>query len=277
LGLGRLGIWSFFASLPWYYDTYWWDGAPYYYADDVHYQWNGDANAYETVQPPAALTVQVRAQTPVTRELFAYPKAGQSSEQQATDREKRHRWAVAQSGFESTDLVPRTSTESGRNGSSTTNKSGSSCPTLRTRRFKFRPFVLADISPLTTLAGEHSVADTTIGVPTQMRPGWSMTVYTQYKTPESRQGLPWQLAMHDHSWESVRFPAGHFTALRYRNQINFRFTNASERVSAQREENIWLAPEIGRWVACESWGTFYQDVGERFHECSYRWELLSWT
>ena len=54
---------------------------------------------------------------------------------------------------------------SGRNGSSTTDGSGISHPTLRTRRFRFRPFVLADIAPLTTLAGEHRVADTTIGVP----------------------------------------------------------------------------------------------------------------
>jgi len=65
--------------------------------------------------------------------------------------------------------------------------------------------------------------------------------------------------------------------LRYANVINFRYTNVSERVAAQRLETIWLAPEIGRWVARESFGTFYQDVGERFHESSYRWELLDWT
>jgi hypothetical protein len=98
-GWGGLGYGLFFASLPWYYDTYWWDGAPYYYADDVYYQWNGDANAYETVQPPAGLADQVQAQPPVTRELFIYPKAGQTNEQIARDREDCHRWAVSQSGF----------------------------------------------------------------------------------------------------------------------------------------------------------------------------------
>jgi [ribosomal protein S5]-alanine N-acetyltransferase len=67
--------------------------------------------------------------------------------------------------FESTDLVRHTSAEPSRDDSPTTNKSSSSYPTLRTRRFRFRPFVLTDISPLTTLAGEHRVADTTIGVP----------------------------------------------------------------------------------------------------------------
>jgi hypothetical protein len=99
---GGLGYGLFFATLPWYYDTYWWDGAPYYYADDVYYQWNRDAAEYETVQPPAGLSGQVKAQAPVVTELFMYPKAGQSSEQQARDREECHRWAVGQAGFDPT-------------------------------------------------------------------------------------------------------------------------------------------------------------------------------
>ena len=38
-------------------------------------------------------------------------------------------------------------------------------PTLATRRFEFRPFVLSDVGRLAALAGEHRVADTTIGIP----------------------------------------------------------------------------------------------------------------
>jgi len=112
--------------------------------------------------------------------------------------------------------------------------------------------------------------------PMELRPGWSVTINTQYKTPESPDELPWQLTMHAHRWEPIAVPAGRFLTLRYTNLINFRFTNVSERVAAQRQENIWFAPEIGRWVARESIGTFYQDVGERFHETSYRSELLEW-
>jgi hypothetical protein len=41
----------------------------------------------------------VQAQAAVTRELFIYPKAGQTNEQIARDREDCHRWAVGQSGF----------------------------------------------------------------------------------------------------------------------------------------------------------------------------------
>jgi hypothetical protein len=99
---GGLGYGLFFASLPWYYDTYWWNGAPYYYADDVYYQWNRDAAEYVTVEPPAGLSDEVKALAPVVTELFMYPKAGQSSEQQARDREECHRWAVDQAGFDPT-------------------------------------------------------------------------------------------------------------------------------------------------------------------------------
>jgi hypothetical protein len=100
-----LGYGLFFATLPLYYDTYWWDGVPYYYADENYYQWNNNAAEYETVQPPPGLIDQVQTQTPAMRELFIYPKAGQSNEQLARDREDCHRWAVGQSGFDPTAAV----------------------------------------------------------------------------------------------------------------------------------------------------------------------------
>jgi hypothetical protein len=94
-----LGYGLFFATLPWYYDTYWWNGVPYYYTDPNYYQWNSDAAQYETVQPPPGLVDQVRTQAPAAPELFVYPKAAQSNAQLARDREDCHRWAAAQSGF----------------------------------------------------------------------------------------------------------------------------------------------------------------------------------
>jgi hypothetical protein len=99
-GWGGIGYGLFFASLPWYYDTYWWNGAPYYYADDVYYQWDADASEYETVEPPTGLIDQVNKQTP--RKLFMYPKAGQSNEQQTKDREECGRWAAAEAGYDPT-------------------------------------------------------------------------------------------------------------------------------------------------------------------------------
>jgi hypothetical protein len=113
--------------------------------------------------------------------------------------------------------------------------------------------------------------------PKELRPGWSTTVGTNYKIPDSEETMPWELTMHAHHWESITVPAGHFTALRFTNLINFRYTNISGRNAGQRKETIWFAPEIGRWVVRESAGTFRQDVAEELAENSYRWELLSWT
>src|SRR5579859_6326155 len=36
----------FFASIPAYCKLVYWEGIPYYYADDVYYEWNGTAGAY---------------------------------------------------------------------------------------------------------------------------------------------------------------------------------------------------------------------------------------
>ncbi len=113
--------------------------------------------------------------------------------------------------------------------------------------------------------------------PTELRPGWSATFNTLYKTPESGDELPWQLSMTAHSWESLSVPAGRFRALRFTNLINFRYTNVSEKVAGRRIETIWLAPELGRWIVRESSGSFYQDVGEEFSEQAHRWELLGFT
>jgi hypothetical protein len=113
--------------------------------------------------------------------------------------------------------------------------------------------------------------------PSELRPGWSTTVGTYYKIPNTEETMPSQLSMRAQRWESITVPAGRFTALRYYNIIDFRFTNASERTAALRQENIWFAPGIGRWVMRESRGTFREAVGYDVKESSYRWELLSWT
>jgi hypothetical protein len=106
---GYYGGWGFFgaglylATLPWYYSTYYWDGIPYYYADNNYYRWNSVVGQYETVRPPAGGT-QAPAAAPASSstDLFMYPKAGQSTEQQAKDRYECHRWAADQTGFDPT-------------------------------------------------------------------------------------------------------------------------------------------------------------------------------
>jgi hypothetical protein len=97
-----LGVGLYFAALPLYYSTLWWDGIPYYYADNTYYRYDGGVHQYVTVAPPPEVQAQVGSQEPVGTDLVAYPKNGQSTEQQGKDKFECHRWAVTQSGFDPT-------------------------------------------------------------------------------------------------------------------------------------------------------------------------------
>jgi hypothetical protein len=102
---GGLRGWSipghgfFFASIPSYCKLVYWDGEPYYYADDVYYEWSGTAGAYQQVQPPTGLAEQINTQAPLT-ELFVFPNGDQTNEQLERDREVCQRWAIQQVGFD---------------------------------------------------------------------------------------------------------------------------------------------------------------------------------
>jgi hypothetical protein len=99
-GFGLFGYGLFFDTLPLYYSTYWWGGVPYYYANDNYYQWNGSAGQYETVRAPQGLVNQVATQGSESLNLFAYPKNGQTTAQQATDRMECQQWATGPSGID---------------------------------------------------------------------------------------------------------------------------------------------------------------------------------
>ena len=91
-----------FDALPLYYSTYWWGGSPYYYANDNYYQWNPSVSQYETVRPPPKLASEVATgQAPENFSLFAYPKNGQTTTQQDTDRIECQNWATGQIETES--------------------------------------------------------------------------------------------------------------------------------------------------------------------------------
>jgi hypothetical protein len=97
---GAFGLGLFVASLPYYYSTYWWDGVPYYYADNIYYRYNDNVREYEKVTPPAGLRNQGTTATSESSELFAYPRNGQTDEQQAKDKVECKRWASTQNGLD---------------------------------------------------------------------------------------------------------------------------------------------------------------------------------
>jgi hypothetical protein len=115
--------------------------------------------------------------------------------------------------------------------------------------------------------------------PAQLVPGWKAQISTKYKTPSNEDGLPWDQTMTAHAWETISVPAGQFKVLRFTNMISFTSVDFS-RETAQRQESVWFAPELGRWVARESSGTYYiedSSVDTPYTEPGYRWELLEWT
>lgn len=88
----------FVPVLPPFYTTIWVGGIPYYYADNVYYRPHD--NGYVVTEPPPESQITEQPASP--SQLFAYPKNGQSEQQQANDRYECHRWAVTQSGFDPT-------------------------------------------------------------------------------------------------------------------------------------------------------------------------------
>jgi hypothetical protein len=110
-GWGGLGLGLYFATLPYYYSTYWWGGVPYYYADNTYYTWDAGVGQYVTVAPPAGSVAQGTAngqQPPAaagqapSAELMVYPKNGQTQDQIGKDKYECHKWAASQTGFDPT-------------------------------------------------------------------------------------------------------------------------------------------------------------------------------
>lgn len=86
--------------LPPFYTRVWVGGDPYYYADGVYYRWLPERRVYVVSEPPPEQ--QAVPESAIPKELFIYPKLGQSQEQQDNDRYECHRWSVEQSGFDPT-------------------------------------------------------------------------------------------------------------------------------------------------------------------------------
>jgi len=110
----------FLPILPLAYATYWYSGNPYYYANDVYYTWNPTYDGYVATDPPPVAAdssgsadvgspppSDAGAQNqqsgpgpggPTPGQIFMYPKNGQSTEQQASDRAECQKWATDQAG-----------------------------------------------------------------------------------------------------------------------------------------------------------------------------------
>ena len=116
--------------------------------------------------------------------------------------------------------------------------------------------------------------------PEQLLPGWSGFYRDRYQVV----GYPdndyyWGLNVTALQWEGVRVPAGQFPVLKYQNEAPFFTSNDFSRVANYRQEDVWFAPEVGRWVIRRGYGRylwggmFWSDA---LWEDYLEWELVSW-
>ncbi|HWZ63765.1 MAG TPA: hypothetical protein VNX02_12155 [Steroidobacteraceae bacterium] len=116
----------FLPVLPFGYATFWWGGAPYYYANDLYYTYSPADNGYVVTEPPpsagdesspppaggaegdngAAYAAPANPNAAVqgngSGEVYLYPRNGQSDQQMSNDRYECHSWAAGQTGFDPT-------------------------------------------------------------------------------------------------------------------------------------------------------------------------------
>jgi hypothetical protein len=102
-----LGV--FVPVLPPFYNTIWFGGVPYYYANDTYYVWSQAQGGYEVVAPPAEAgdpndpnAASSAPPPPQGDNLYIYPQQGQSAEQQSSDQYDCHKWSASQTGFDPT-------------------------------------------------------------------------------------------------------------------------------------------------------------------------------
>ena len=116
--------------------------------------------------------------------------------------------------------------------------------------------------------------------PEKLIPDWSDFYRTRYLVP----GYPnatyyWGLSSKALAWETISVPSGQFNVLKYHNENPYFESNDVFRVGNYREEDVWLSPEIGRWVVRRSLGR-YITLGVAWSNAYWddylEWQLLSW-
>ena len=116
--------------------------------------------------------------------------------------------------------------------------------------------------------------------PEQLIPGWSGFYRTRYQVvgyPDS--SYYWGLNVLAMQWEGVSVPAGQFPVLKFQNEAPYFESNDVFRLASYRQEDVWLSPEVGRWVIRRSYGRYLlggMSWNNAMWEDYLEWELVSW-
>ncbi len=113
--------------------------------------------------------------------------------------------------------------------------------------------------------------------PANLQPG-ARGVHRGYYTLDDGSYRYW-ISQHTEvrGWETVPLARGAMRALRIEHLIRLHHQDL-RRIETVRRDTLWLAPEIGRWVARETYGEFRASSGPRgiSYEDRLRWELVDW-
>ncbi len=93
-------------------------------------------------------------------------------------------------------------------------------------------------------------------LPRQLAQGAGERFESAYRIAGRDAWLYWSESVDALGWERVRVPAGEFEALRVLRRIAFVHSDAF-RERNERQETLWYAPAVNRWVAREWTGSYY--------------------
>lgn len=108
---------------------------------------------------------------------------------------------------------------------------------------------------------------------------WS--VHTHYREPGGSYRYWLHMDARLMGWERIQVPAGRFLTARVERRLRLEHPDPT-RVDTLRRETLWLAPEVGRWVARENQGQYTIPSGDSLLgdvqlEDHFRWELTAWS
>ena len=116
--------------------------------------------------------------------------------------------------------------------------------------------------------------------PEQLSIGWNGFYRARYQVlayPGS--SYYWGLDIKAMQWEQITVPAGVFVVIKYQTEAPYFESNDVFRVANYRQEDVWLAPEIGRWAIRRGYGRYLTNGvywSNAYWEDYLEWELISW-
>ena len=117
--------------------------------------------------------------------------------------------------------------------------------------------------------------------PAKMAAGVAESIHTHYLVDGGSFRYWVNVVTTGRRWEQVDVAAGTFDCLRVERMLRMQHPDIS-RVETLRRDVLWLAPEVGRWVAREVSGEYLdasadEDGPSWGWEDRFRWELTAWS